>query len=80
VPRIGEIDWGEFGGIATLGLTAGASAPEALVEEVVDAFAARYAVTVEVVETMTEDMFFPLPRALRPSPEPAPALHSENSL
>ncbi|HVV95331.1 MAG TPA: 4-hydroxy-3-methylbut-2-enyl diphosphate reductase [Hyphomicrobiales bacterium] len=70
VPRVGEIDWAEFGGIATLGLTAGASAPEVLVEEVVDAFAERYEVTVEVVETMTEEMFFPLPRALRP-PEAA---------
>jgi 4-hydroxy-3-methylbut-2-enyl diphosphate reductase len=67
VPRVGDIDWGEFGAIATLGLTAGASAPEVLVEEVVDAFADRYEVTVEVVETMTEEMFFPLPRALRPS-------------
>jgi 4-hydroxy-3-methylbut-2-enyl diphosphate reductase len=66
VPRVGEIDWAEFGTIGTLGLTAGASAPEVLVEEVVDAFAERYEVTVEVVETMTEEMFFPLPRALRP--------------
>jgi 4-hydroxy-3-methylbut-2-enyl diphosphate reductase len=70
VPRVSEIDWTEFGAIATLGLTAGASAPEVLVEEVVDAFAGRYRVTVEVVETMTEAMFFPLPRALRP-PEAA---------
>jgi 4-hydroxy-3-methylbut-2-en-1-yl diphosphate reductase len=65
VQRAGEIDWSVFGAIECLGVTAGASAPEVLVEEVIGAFAARYAVTVETVTTADEDMFFPLPRVLR---------------
>jgi 4-hydroxy-3-methylbut-2-enyl diphosphate reductase len=65
VQRATEIDWSVFGSIERLGVTAGASAPEVLVEEVISAFAARYAVSVETVTTADEDMFFPLPRALR---------------
>jgi 4-hydroxy-3-methylbut-2-enyl diphosphate reductase len=60
-----EIDWSLFSDIRRLGVTAGASAPEVLVEEVIDAFAERYAVAVETVTTVTEDVFFPLPRELR---------------
>lgn len=60
-----DIDWAEFGTIASLGLTAGASAPEVLVEAIIDAFAERYAITVETVSTADESVFFPLPRALR---------------
>ena len=47
VQRASEIDWSLFGSIASLGITAGASAPEVLVEEVIGAFAERYAVNVE---------------------------------
>jgi len=65
VQRADEIDWAMFGDIASLGVTAGASAPEVLVEEVIDAFALRYEVRVETVSSVQEDMFFPLPRALR---------------
>ena len=65
VQRAGEIDWSLFGSIARLGVTAGASAPEVLVEEVIGAFAERYEVKVETVTTADEDMFFPLPRVLR---------------
>src|SRR5256712_12632995 len=65
VQRAAEIDWSVFGSIASLGVTAGASAPEVLVEEVIGAFAERYAVSVETVTTADEDMFFPLPRVLR---------------
>jgi 4-hydroxy-3-methylbut-2-enyl diphosphate reductase len=65
VERAGAIDWSVFGEIATLGITAGASAPEVLVEEVIGAFAQRYAVSVETITTADEDMFFPLPRVLR---------------
>ncbi len=65
VPRAADIDWSAFTDIATLGVTAGASAPEVLVEEVLDAFAERYTLNVETVSTAAEDMFFPLPRALR---------------
>jgi 4-hydroxy-3-methylbut-2-en-1-yl diphosphate reductase len=60
-----DIDWDRLGPIASLGMTAGASAPEVLVEEIIDAFAARYAVSVETVSAVDEDVFFPLPRPLR---------------
>ncbi|HEY7247169.1 MAG TPA: 4-hydroxy-3-methylbut-2-enyl diphosphate reductase [Xanthobacteraceae bacterium] len=65
VQRAEDIDWTVFRGLQTLGVTAGASAPEILVEEVIGAFDQRYAVTVETVTTADEDMFFPLPRVLR---------------
>jgi 4-hydroxy-3-methylbut-2-enyl diphosphate reductase len=65
VQRAEEIDWALFGDLQTLGVTAGASAPEVLVEEIIGAFDQRYAVTVETVTTADEDMFFPLPRVLR---------------
>ena len=59
------IDWSDFENIRTLGISAGASAPEVLVEEIIDAFAERFTVTVETVSTAQENTFFPLPRALR---------------
>jgi 4-hydroxy-3-methylbut-2-enyl diphosphate reductase len=65
VQRADDIDWTMFGTIASLGITAGASAPEVLVEEIIDAFAARYAVSVDTVSVADEGMFFPLPRPLR---------------
>jgi 4-hydroxy-3-methylbut-2-en-1-yl diphosphate reductase len=64
--RAQDIDWGVYGSIARLGLTAGASAPDILVDEMIDAFAERFDVTVETVSTADEDVFFPLPRVLRP--------------
>ena len=54
-----------FGNIARLGITAGASAPEVLVEEIIDAFAERYSVSVETISAAEEGVFFPLPRPLR---------------
>jgi 4-hydroxy-3-methylbut-2-enyl diphosphate reductase len=63
--RAGDIDWREFGAIASLGITAGASAPEVLVEEIIGAFAQRYDVSVETVSAAEEAVFFPLPRPLR---------------
>jgi 4-hydroxy-3-methylbut-2-en-1-yl diphosphate reductase len=63
--RAGDIDWALYGDIRSLGITAGASAPEVLVEEIIDAFAARYDVSVEQVTTADESMFFPLPKVLR---------------
>jgi len=65
VQRAQDIDWSVFGSVASLGITAGASAPEVLVEEVIAAFAERYTVSVETVTTAEENMFFPLPRVLR---------------
>jgi 4-hydroxy-3-methylbut-2-enyl diphosphate reductase len=66
VQRAADIDWSRFTGIKTLGVTAGASAPEVLVEEILDAFAERYTLKVETVSGADESgMFFPLPRQLR---------------
>ena len=68
VLRASEIDWEGLGDIRSLAITAGASAPEVLVEEIIEAFRARYEVTVETVTTADETMFFPLPRELRDAP------------
>jgi 4-hydroxy-3-methylbut-2-enyl diphosphate reductase len=65
VLRAGDLDWSEFAAIRRLGVTAGASAPEVLVEEILDAFAERYTLKVETVVTTEENMIFPLPRGLR---------------
>ncbi|MDD9730152.1 4-hydroxy-3-methylbut-2-enyl diphosphate reductase [Mameliella sp. AT18] len=68
VQRATDIDWRALEGIGSVGITAGASAPEVLIEEVIDAFRARYDVTVELVETAQENVEFKVPRVLR---EPA---------
>ncbi|MHA6265270.1 4-hydroxy-3-methylbut-2-enyl diphosphate reductase [uncultured Aliiroseovarius sp.] len=68
VQRATEIDWRAIDGIRSVGLTAGASAPQVLVDEVIDAFRDRFDVTVERVETAKEDIEFKVPRVLR---EPA---------
>jgi 4-hydroxy-3-methylbut-2-enyl diphosphate reductase len=65
VQRAAEIDWTRLGNIRRVGITAGASAPEVLVEEVIDAFAARFDVKVEVVTAAEEAVTFNLPRTLR---------------
>jgi len=65
VQRAADIDWRALHGIRSLGLTAGASAPEVLVTEVIDAFRTRYAVTVDLVETAQEDVEFKVPPVLR---------------
>jgi 4-hydroxy-3-methylbut-2-enyl diphosphate reductase len=59
-----EMDWGWLAGAGHLGITAGASAPELLVDELVAACRARYDVTVEEVRTTEETVVFKLPRAL----------------
>ena len=64
VQRAAEIDWSALSGVARLGITAGASAPEVLVEEVLEAARARFDVTVEELRTATENIVFKLPRAL----------------
>ncbi|MBY6137411.1 4-hydroxy-3-methylbut-2-enyl diphosphate reductase [Nocardioides marinus] len=65
VQRAENIDWRALDGIRSIAITAGASAPELLVNEVIDAFRARYDVTVEVVETAVETVEFKVPRVLR---------------
>ncbi|MAY85919.1 MAG: 4-hydroxy-3-methylbut-2-enyl diphosphate reductase [Pseudooceanicola sp.] len=65
VQRATDIDWRALDGVRTLGLTAGASAPETLVSEVVDALADRFDLTVEPIETAVENVEFKVPRVLR---------------
>jgi 4-hydroxy-3-methylbut-2-enyl diphosphate reductase len=65
VMRGADIDWRSLDGIKSVGITAGASAPEVLINEVIDAFKARYEVTVEQVETAVENVEFKVPRVLR---------------
>lgn len=67
IQRAVDIDWSWFDGATTVGLTAGASAPELLVREVVTAIAERFTVDERQVETATEDMVFKLPRGLEPA-------------
>jgi 4-hydroxy-3-methylbut-2-enyl diphosphate reductase len=65
VQRATDIDWRALEGIRTLGITAGASAPEVLIKEVIDAFRDKYDVTTELVETAVENVEFKVPRVLR---------------
>ena len=65
IQRAADIDWRALQGARSIGLTAGASAPEVLVIEVLDAFRARHQVTVIQVETAIEDIEFKVPRILR---------------
>ncbi|MGE3865915.1 MAG: 4-hydroxy-3-methylbut-2-enyl diphosphate reductase, partial [Hyphomonadaceae bacterium] len=59
-----EIDWSWFDGVAAMGLSAGASAPEDLVEGVIAAVSQRFAARVEEVRIVDEHMTFKLPRVL----------------
>lgn len=68
VQQASDIDWRALDGVAAVGLTAGASAPEILVNEVVNAFQDRFDAAIDTVETAVENVEFKVPRALR---EPA---------
>jgi len=61
----GDIDWSIFANVSSLGISAGASAPEVLVEEIMDAFAERFEIHVESVSAADENVSFPLPKELR---------------
>ncbi|MBT5002230.1 MAG: 4-hydroxy-3-methylbut-2-enyl diphosphate reductase [Tateyamaria sp.] len=65
VQRATDIDWRSLNGITSIGITAGASAPELLIKEVIDAFHKRFDVTIEKVETAIENVEFKIPRILR---------------
>jgi 4-hydroxy-3-methylbut-2-enyl diphosphate reductase len=65
VQQAADIPWDQIEGIATLGITAGASAPELLVTQIIDAFRARFDVSVESVVTRQERIAFNVPRELR---------------
>ncbi|HEX6784114.1 MAG TPA: 4-hydroxy-3-methylbut-2-enyl diphosphate reductase, partial [Sphingomicrobium sp.] len=64
IERASEIDWEWLGTPQTVGVTAGASAPEVLVREVVDTLRSRFHVTEEVADHTPERMIFKLPREL----------------
>jgi 4-hydroxy-3-methylbut-2-enyl diphosphate reductase len=68
--RAADLSWDALDGVDVVGLTAGASAPEVLVDEVIDALKTRFDVTVETVSTADERVAFNVPRELR---EPADA-------
>ena len=65
LPSVSDLVWSDFTGVRTLGVTAGASAPELLVSQVVDAFRAHFDVLVEDVVTRQERIGFSIPRELR---------------
>ena len=65
VQRAAEINWNSLMNIKSVGITAGASAPEILVNEVVDALKERFEVKTHLVETTTESVNFKVPRILR---------------
>jgi len=65
VQRATDIDWRALHGIKSIGITAGASAPDVVIQEVVEAFSDSYNVTIEVIETATETVNFKVPRILR---------------
>ncbi|HEU0044063.1 4-hydroxy-3-methylbut-2-enyl diphosphate reductase [Sphingomonas sp.] len=64
IQRAADLDWTFLDGVATLGITAGASAPELLVRELVDHLAERFDITEREVETTRETVAFKLPRGL----------------
>ena len=65
VQRATEIDWRSLENIRSVGVTAGASAPEVLVNEVVEVFQQRFSVTIEKIETAQENISFKVPKILR---------------
>lgn len=71
VERADKIDWSQFEGVRTLGVSAGASAPEALVDEVIEAFAQRFDIKVKASGEQRESIVFNLPRDLRTLTAPA---------
>ena len=64
IPRADQLDWNWFENVRTVGVTAGASAPEALVQELLQLLASRYEVAMEEITSAVEDVTFKLPRSL----------------
>ncbi|MFT4098260.1 MAG: 4-hydroxy-3-methylbut-2-enyl diphosphate reductase [Rhodoblastus sp.] len=60
-----DLDWSLYEDVRSIAITAGASAPEVLVNEVIEAFGRRFDLTIETVTMSSENTFFPLPRELR---------------
>lgn len=70
VQRAADIDWRALKGISSIGITAGASAPEILINEVIHAFNEHFTVTQELIETAIENVEFKVPRELRDAATP----------
>jgi 4-hydroxy-3-methylbut-2-enyl diphosphate reductase len=64
VPKVAELDFSVFDNVSTVGITAGASAPESLVQEVLTALSSRYALEIEERQVTQEDVIFKLPYPL----------------
>ncbi len=64
VPKVGDLDFAVFDNVSTVGITAGASAPESLVQEVLAALSSRYALEIEERQVTQEDVIFKLPYPL----------------
>ncbi len=64
VASAADVDWNWFAGVRTVGVTAGASAPEDLVDALIAAISARFAAHVEEIAVTREDVVFKLPRVL----------------
>ena len=60
-----DVEWTSLDGLQAVGLTAGASAPDSLIDELVDAFRERYDVQLEEVATARENIHFRLPASVR---------------
>ena len=65
VQSAAEVDYAILDDASTVGVSAGASAPEVLVEKIIDALAERYDISVEAVTSAEETITFTLPRTLR---------------
>ncbi len=65
VQRAAEIDWSEIGDVRTVGLSAGASAPEVIVDEIIQAFKERFDTTLDLAVTVEETEHFLVNRELR---------------
>ena len=65
IQNASEIRWNEFKNLKTIAITAGASAPEILVDEIINSFSTRFDVEVETIQTAQESISFKLPRELR---------------
>ena len=76
VQRASDLDMASYEGVDTVGITAGASAPEVLVEEVLERLSTRFALTLETVRVADETVEFPLPRTLREQVKVAEAVSS----
>jgi 4-hydroxy-3-methylbut-2-enyl diphosphate reductase len=64
LPHPDRLDWNDLSGIATLGVSAGASAPELLVDQLIERLRLRFTLTIEERSVTTEDVVFKLPAPL----------------